>query len=201
MLSACLFFVLVVPFPSKVCPTSFELGPLTRMKIHLFGAATPTGQALHNLAKVDLVGYSRKVSAPTSWLHPADFSYPAAFHPAGQASTPAVWISFAPIWLFASFLDVLAVQHPERLLGLRGVIACSSSSVITKCFASNRFDRRLVARLAFAEEQLLAMQAAFASLLHFAPHPDLWTGRSLRRPQSQPLASPTQAFSLSTATR
>ena len=51
---------------------------------------------------------------------------------------------------------MLAVQHPERLLGLRGVIACSSSSVITKCFASNRFDRRLVARLAFAEEQLLA---------------------------------------------
>ena len=48
------------------------------MKIHLFGAATPTGQALHNLAKVDLVGYSQSFS-PTSWLHPADFSYQQLF--------------------------------------------------------------------------------------------------------------------------
>ena len=47
-------------------------------------------------------------------------------------------------------------MYPQRLKCLRGVIACSSSSVITKRFASNRFDRELVARLTSAEDQVLA---------------------------------------------
>ena len=65
-------------------------------------------------------------------------------------------MSFAPIWLLAPFLEHLANRHPARLQGLRGVIACSSSSAITKRFAANRFDRQLVARLTAAEDQLLA---------------------------------------------
>ena len=42
------------------------------------------------------------------------------------------------------------------MLGLQGVIACSSSSAITKRFAANSFDRKLVDRLTGAEDQLLA---------------------------------------------
>lgn len=126
------------------------------MKIHLFGAATPAGEALHQLAALDLVGYSRKASAGLGWLHPADLNDPAAFHPAGGPDTPAIWISFAPIWLLAPFLEQLATHHSNRLQGLRGVIACSSSSAITKRFAANHFDRHLVERLVAAEDKLLA---------------------------------------------
>jgi nucleoside-diphosphate-sugar epimerase len=89
-------------------------------------------------------------------MHQADFLNPAAFLPAYDpgSSQDSLWVSFAPIWLLAPFFHQLAVSHPERLLGLRGVIACSSSSVITKRFAANQSDRQLVSRLAAAEVQL-----------------------------------------------
>ena len=140
--------------------------------LHLFGAATPTGEAFRRLAASALPGwsllaYSRRPAARGSATsHPADLCDPAGFQPAAApaaadpgAADPAaaaIWISFAPLWLLAPFLERLAVDHPERLQGLQGLIACSSSSVLTKRFAANRPDRQLVARLMAAEEQLLA---------------------------------------------
>jgi hypothetical protein len=127
------------------------------MELHLFGAATPTGaafcqQAANTHLPWPLHAYSRRSAAT-----PVDFTNPAAFRPAGELVGPALWISFGPIWLLAPFLEHLACQHPERLAGFRGLIACSSSSAITKRFAANRFDRELVARLSAAETQLLAI--------------------------------------------
>ena len=126
------------------------------MQIHLFGAATPSGEAFRQLIKTDgryapLLCYSR--SHPER-LH-ADFNDPTTFRPGGEPGTAALWISFGPIWLLAPFFEHLAESHPERLQGLQGLIACSSSSVLTKRFSANSFDRELVARLARAEDQLL----------------------------------------------
>ena len=126
------------------------------MKIHIFGAATPSGQALLRFPGLDLVGYSRNATPGAGRLHPADLNYPARFQPAITSGVPSIWVSFAPIWLFASFLQRLAIDHPDRLRGLCGVIATSSSSTITKRFASNVSDRDLVSRLITAEEELLA---------------------------------------------
>jgi hypothetical protein len=130
--------------------------PAPVIHLHLFGAATPSGEALRQLAAGaepawPLHSYSRRSAA-----HPADFTNPAAFRPAGEPGAGAIWISFGPIWLLAPFLEQLARDTPERLAGLRGLIACSSSSALTKRFAANSFDRQLVARLRGAEEQLLA---------------------------------------------
>ena len=72
------------------------------------------------------------------------------------------WLSFAPIWLFAPFLAALADAHPQRLGRLRALVACSSSSVITKRFAANRFDLDLVVRLSGAQRQLEQLCAAHA---------------------------------------
>lgn len=127
-----------------------------QITLHCFGASTTSGEALHNFAGNDLVGYSRNPSPSLGWLYPADLSDPFNFHPAGRSSDPSVWISFAPIWLLAPFLGHLAKHHPDRLQGLRGVIACSSSSAITKRFAFNSFDRHLVAKLISSEDQLLS---------------------------------------------
>jgi len=126
------------------------------MELHLFGSATPTGEAFRQqAAKTNplwpLHAYSRGSVATY-----ADFTNPAAFRPAGDPGAPALWISFGPIWLLAPFLEQLAREHPERLGGLRGLVACSSSSAITKRFAANRFDRELVDRLTTAEDHLLA---------------------------------------------
>lgn len=127
------------------------------MQIHLFGAQTPTGESLKRQlysghSGFPLLAYSRSNPA----LLKADFSDPGAFHPGGEPGAKGLWISFGPLWLLAPFLDRLARDYPERLKGLRGVIACSSSSVVTKRFAANRFDRELVARLTTAEDQLVS---------------------------------------------
>ena len=127
------------------------------MQLHLFGAQTPTGESLKRLlqsshAAHHLFGYSRNESS----LVQADFTNPAAFRPCGDPDVPALWVSFGPIWLFAPFLEELAQSHPDRLQGLRAVIACSSSSAITKRFSANSFDRELAARLTTAEDSLIA---------------------------------------------
>jgi nucleoside-diphosphate-sugar epimerase len=69
-------------------------------------------------------------------------------------------VSFAPIWSFAPWLVRCAGHKPPGLAGVRGVIACSSSSVITKRFAANGFDRDLVRRLRRAEDQLTQLCAS-----------------------------------------
>lgn len=127
------------------------------MHLHLFGAATPSGEALRQAVSTDasygqLFAYSRSHSS----LLLADFRDPVSFYPGGDPGAPGFWISFGPIWELAPFLERLAQDFSERLQGLRGLIACSSSSAITKRFAANHFDRELVARLTAAEDQLLA---------------------------------------------
>lgn len=142
----------------------------TLPSLHLFGAATPTGAAFRQLAlravpAWPLHAYSRKAADPLASAaqlsgsdtnHRADFTTPKAFRPAGEPGAPAIWISFGPIWLLAPFLEQLGREHPQHLAGLGGLIACSSSSAITKRFAANRFDRELVVLLTRAEDLLLA---------------------------------------------
>lgn len=126
------------------------------MHIHLFGSATPTGEAFRHQCLVSpldftLTTYSRRNSSTAF----ADFCDPSGFFPEDRSIPRSFWVSFGPIWLFAPFLESLVNNYPDRLLGLDGVVACSSSSVITKRFATNRFDRELVDKLLFAEDKLL----------------------------------------------
>ena len=134
-----------------------------QLQLHLFGASTASGHAFRCLVpkvldEYGLWPYSRRSSLYDLAFHVADFGAPADFYFAGKASAsgPILLISFAPIWLLAPFLEHLAINFPDRLRDLSGLIACSSSSAFTKLFAVNNFDRELVARLTGAEEQLLA---------------------------------------------
>ncbi len=131
------------------------------MEFHLFGATTPVGEGFRLLCQsssypINIFCYSRHLRAGSVDLFPVELGSPEQFRCVGQGSLPKVWISFAPIWLFTSFFEWLAINRPEHLHGIRGIIVCSSSSAITKRFAFNRFDRQLVARLVSAEDRLLA---------------------------------------------
>ena len=127
------------------------------MNLHLFGAATPTGESFRQQAANADLPWSLYAYSRRSPFSTADFTNAAGFRPEGIPGAPALWISFGPIWLLAPFLDQLASCYPRRLEGFRGLIACSSSSAITKRFAANRFDRELVAHLTGAEDLLLAI--------------------------------------------
>jgi hypothetical protein len=132
------------------------------MELHIFGASTPTGFALREqAANADYVskvfGYSRSCADSLGPLYLADFTDPSSFYPPGDPESPAIWVSLGPIWLLAPFLEQLTVKFPERISNLRGIVACSSSSVITKRFAINDFDRSLVYSLTSAEDHLHAI--------------------------------------------
>lgn len=126
------------------------------LQLHLFGAATPTGAALTQQVRTStnplpLVAYSR--SRPS--MSYADLNQPSSFRPFLESDSLHLWISFAPIWLLAPFIEYLADHYPERLTGFSGLIACSSSSAITKRFAFNRHDRDLVAKIIHSENQII----------------------------------------------
>ena len=128
---------------------------------HLFGGATTCGEALRQLVALEYPGsilsiYSRNVRTHLPGHSIANFRDPSSFRPVASAHIPSIWVSFGPIWFLAPFLEELASVYPDRLSSLSGLIACSSSSALTKRFAANRFDRELVARLSGAEDQLLA---------------------------------------------
>ena len=133
------------------------LALLSPAPITLFGATTPSGQAMIELAGGrQLVVAGRHPPRP-----PAGESHPLPFLPcdledaSGLSQAPTGWlVSFAPIWSFAPWLARCASHDSAGFAALQGVIACSSSSVITKRFAANGFDRDLVHRLQQAEEQL-----------------------------------------------
>jgi len=130
------------------------------MDLHLFGSTTAVGYAFLNLAVSSgvfdaVIPYSRRQSLGSTHATLVDLNGPDSFLPSGALGTHSVLVSFAPIWLLSSFLERISLSHPHWFYGFRGVVACSSSSAITKRFASNRFDRDLVARLLVAEDQLL----------------------------------------------
>lgn len=133
--------------------------------ITLFGATSPSGQALIALA----AGRQLVVAGRRAPLPPAGSGEAPPFlrcdledTGAGAELPSGLLVSFAPIWSFAPWLERCARRNPAAFGRLLGVVACSSSSVITKRFAANRFDRDLVQRLGQAEASLTRTCAAHA---------------------------------------
>lgn len=125
------------------------------MTLHLFGATTPCGEALIQAAaqsknELRVQPYSR-TDPEFAYIN---FHDPGGFEPK-QVSDTNTWISFAPIWLLATFLEKLKSENPEALQGINQIIACSSSSATTKRFAANNFDKTLSFNLRASEEQLI----------------------------------------------
>jgi len=123
--------------------------------ITLFGASTPSGAAFLEAAgkrQVTVAGRQCPPGWPPERFLACDLTAPAA----GPLPLDGLVVSFAPLWHLAPVLAAhLARPEPGRS-GLRGVVACSSSSVLTKRFAANVHDRELVQRLEGAEDTLEA---------------------------------------------
>jgi len=120
----------------------------------LFGATSPSGLAFLQAAgclSVTVAGRRRPQCFDNGPFQLCDL------RTADSLDQPleGVLVSFAPLWELAPFLARLAEQRPGQLAGVRGVVACSSSSVITKRFAFNRYDRDLVQRLSASQDSLI----------------------------------------------
>lgn len=140
----------------------------TTAPILLFGASTPSGAALTELAAgrdLWVIGRRCPAGQPRQRFIACDLSDPEL-----PALPPgALILSFAPLWHLAPFLATwlraadrgeAADQRPV------GVVACSSSSVVSKRFAANAADQALVRRLLDAEATLAEACRAAAIPCH-----------------------------------
>ena len=122
--------------------------------IHIFGANSLCGESFKilinkSVEKFVIRTYSRTYKNE-SFL---DLNSPEIFQPI--IDEDILLISFSPIWLLAPFLNKLIKLNHPFIKNLNGVIACSSSSSITKKYAFNKYDKELVSSLKSAEDQLI----------------------------------------------
>jgi hypothetical protein len=114
--------------------------------ITLFGANNPSGAAflkLNQRSKIETWGRT----APRCQKVPHTFIDLSTLPLVELKPLDGVIVSFAPIWLLASFLKEIVNRQPKILANLVGLVACSSSSFLTKRFAFNEYDRRLASSL------------------------------------------------------
>ncbi|MEB3317224.1 MAG: hypothetical protein VKO39_03690 [Cyanobacteriota bacterium] len=126
---------------------------LKMMNIVLFGSNNPTGAAFLKICALNAhETWGRRPSNNPEIPHIyCDLS---RLPETSVRKIRGILVSFAPIWLLAPFLMHLCKTQPEVLTDLKGIIACSSSSFLTKRFAFNAYDQKLSTSLVEAHELL-----------------------------------------------
>ncbi len=82
-----------------------------------------------------------------------DMSYPHLFKPISSDRSINI-VSFAPIWHLAEFLCYLKANNNSYFSLIHSIIACSSTSAITKKFSFNAFDQKLSRKLIDSENTI-----------------------------------------------
>lgn len=123
------------------------------MNIVLFGSNNPSGAAFLELCRVNPPEiWGRQPAGDIGIKH--NYCDLAKLPKESVAPIKGILVSFAPIWLLAPFLMHLSKTQPESLRYLQGIIACSSSSFMTKKFAFNTYDKELSSNLGKAHEMI-----------------------------------------------
>ena len=124
---------------------------------HVFGASTPTGISLkkevhkNNLSE-NFYFYSRNGKNNRF----VDLNDSSSFIPA-DFKTSSIWISFAPCWLFSKFISEIYEISPDFLKKVKLLVVCTSTSLFTKKYATNQYDKSLVKKLQKAESELVKL--------------------------------------------
>lgn len=120
--------------------------------VHLFGVTTPTGKYLEKKfikAKKEFkfTGYSRT----NLKYRRINFEEGSLFLDCNKN----IFICCCPIWEFAKLIENIHKKNQRTLKKISCFVICSSTSIITKKFAFNNFDKILVRKLESAENALL----------------------------------------------
>lgn len=126
------------------------------MIVHLFGSTTPAGNAfvklLNDNGYKDVYQYSRNINNKNQIYLNMEKPEECSFQ---QFKKSSIIISFAPIWITSKFLLGLIKSNPNFLKYIKKIIVCSSSSVLTKRFAFNKFDQELFSKLRNSEKTII----------------------------------------------
>ena len=122
--------------------------------IHLLGSSTLSGKSFcfENKSKYKIISYSRKnkkdiyldINNIRSYSN-IDF----------ELFDNSFIVSFAPIWETAKFFEIISRLQNKKTRKLKGIILCSSSSVVTKRFAINTKDKNLFKSLLDSENKII----------------------------------------------
>ena len=122
--------------------------------IHIFGITTEAGKAAslnlrEEFENINIYGYSRNSSKNIKFnLKRPDL------YKLNNPENPSLILSFCPIWDLSNFLKYNFENNPNEFKNIEGVISTSSTSVLTKRFAFNKFDKTLILKLSEAEKTL-----------------------------------------------
>lgn len=129
--------------------------------IHIFGISTPVGQAfrekfckLHQNNNIFL--YSRLGDPYIKY----DLDNP-NWSISERLNLNSKIVSFAPIWSIANFLKYLENYDKKIFENIDSIIVISSTSLITKKFSSNDFDKNLYTKLNYAEKYITDLSNKF----------------------------------------
>ena len=124
------------------------------MNIYLFGKSSLSGEAFYEYfkskkSKDKIYPFSRD----SKNIYKLDLNKPSSFNLVNN--NKFLIISFAPIWDLSYFLNYLFYEEKYKLKSLVGILACSSTSSLTKRFESNEFDKNLSIKLLNSEKNIM----------------------------------------------
>ena len=126
---------------------------LTMETIHLIGSSTLSGKSFIHLFsnKFQIISYSREnknsIFLDINSLETySNIDY--------EQLNDSYIVSFAPIWVTAKFLSYLSKIRKYKIKNIKAVICFSTTSVLTKRFATNLKDKELVNTLLSAEKNI-----------------------------------------------
>ncbi len=126
------------------------------MNIYLFGKTSLSGEVFYNYFNIKQKKYKiHSFSRDEKKGHKFNLKNPDSFSLLNDEDF--IIISFAPVWHLADFLKNLYYKKKSSLKKLKGIIACSSTSVITKRFEFNNFDKNLARKLSISEKNIISI--------------------------------------------
>ena len=125
------------------------------MLIRIFGITTPTGnylfkKVLSNNYK-NIYCYSR-YNKNYDYIDLSAFKYPTLIK---ECTLDEIWIFLCPIWEIGKFLDNLIISNNFKKYKLKGIICCSSTSLITKKYSWHKYDKNLISLISSSEEKII----------------------------------------------
>ena len=126
------------------------------MNIYLFGKTSLSGEVFFNYFNLKKTKYKiHSFSRSEKKGYKIDLQNVNSFSLINNEEF--ILVSFAPIWHLADFLNDLFYHENSKLLNLKGIIACSSTSALTKRFEFNNYDKNLVKKLLRSENKIISV--------------------------------------------
>ena len=125
------------------------------MLIRIFGITTPLGDYLYkNILKnlyENILCYSR-TDKQYIFLDLRHIKHPTLKK---ECNHEEIWIFLCPIWEIVNFFNNFIKEENYKKFQLKGIICCSSTSVITKKYSWHNYDKKLISKLSSSEKSLI----------------------------------------------